>query len=109
MRGWRARFSQKYFVGLVAIIGWLGTSMPLTDKTTTYVFPPFQASKYTVEQVDEAHAAYMEHLKTHFDENKSRYGMRDTELVFVGNDYVDDDIVARTLTRLGLLSASPKL
>lgn len=104
LRGWRARFSQNYYIGLVIPWGWMGTSMPLTDKTTTVVFPPFEASRYTVEQLDEAHAAYLAHLKTHFDANKGRYGMRDVELQFVGKDFEDDDPVARALRKVGVLS-----
>jgi hypothetical protein len=103
LRGWRARFSQQYYIGLVPFVGWLGTSMPLTDKTTTFVMPPFESSKYSLEQLDAAHAAYLEHLKYHFDENKARYGMRDVELVFVGNDWEDDDVLSRFCTKIGLI------
>lgn len=104
LRGLRARISQKIQLGLVLPIGWMGTAMPLTDETSTVVFPPFEASRYTVEQLDEAHAAYMEHLKTHFDANKDAHGMKGVELVFVGKEFRDEDIVARTLRRVGLLS-----
>lgn len=104
LRGARARFSQNYHIGLVMLCGWMGTSMPLTDKTTTVAFPPFEASRYKVEQLDEAHAAYLLHLKTHFDANKAKYGMKDAELTFVGGDFRDEDFVARSLRRVGLLS-----
>jgi len=104
LRGLRARLSQKLSIGLVAIIGRMGTSMPLTDDTTTVVFPPFEASRYKVAQLDEAHGAYMEHLETHFDLNKSKYGMDGVQLVFVGRDFKDDDSVARALRRIGILS-----
>ncbi|CAE8692875.1 unnamed protein product [Polarella glacialis] len=103
LRGVRARFSQHYFIGLVPFTGWMGTSMPLTDETTTVIFPPFEASRYQVSQLDEAHAAYLEHLKTHFDANKDQYGMPGVELVFVGNDFKDEDFVARGLRSMGML------
>jgi len=105
LRGARARFSQRYYVGLVPFVGWLGTSMPLTDKTTTVVFPPFEASQYDVSQLDEAHSAYMDHLKKYFDMYKDQYGMKGVELVFIGGDFEDDDIVAKTLKRVGVLGA----
>lgn len=108
LRGWRARFSQSYYIGLVPFVGWMGTSMPLTDKTTTVVFPPFHASKYTVKDLDQAHRDYMEHLKKHFDLNKAHYGMRNTELVFVGSDWEDDDFIARALTKMGVLTPVDK-
>eukprot|EP00933_Yihiella_yeosuensis_P004634 TRINITY_DN109009_c0_g1_i1.p1 TRINITY_DN109009_c0_g1~~TRINITY_DN109009_c0_g1_i1.p1 ORF type:complete len:408 (-),score=81.35 TRINITY_DN109009_c0_g1_i1:555-1778(-) len=106
LKGARARFSQHYYMGLVAFFGKMGTSMPLTDETTTVIFPPFEASKYTVDQLDEAHAAYCNHLKTHFDLYKDQYGMEGVELKFVGNDFEDDDIVARTLRKIGLMAAA---
>ena len=68
-------------MGVIPFFGFLGTSMPLHEKTTTVVFPPFEASKYGPEQLDEAHEAYLAHLKRHFDLNKALYGMRDVELV----------------------------
>ena len=108
LRGLRARLSQKIFVGLVMPFGWMGTSMPLTDKTTTVVFPPFPASSYTVGQLGEAHAAYLVHLRYQFDLHKGSYGMRDTELQFVGKDFVDNDVVARTLRVVGVLPPVPR-
>eukprot|EP00927_Polykrikos_kofoidii_P077811 TRINITY_DN74717_c0_g1_i1.p1 TRINITY_DN74717_c0_g1~~TRINITY_DN74717_c0_g1_i1.p1 ORF type:complete len:380 (-),score=51.73 TRINITY_DN74717_c0_g1_i1:220-1359(-) len=103
LRGWRAQFSQHYFIAMVLPMGWLGTAMPLTDKTTTVIFPPFEASRYSLSQIGEAHEAYMAHLKHHFDANKAAYGMRDVKLEFIGNDFVDDDVIARGLRRLGVL------
>lgn len=108
LRGLRARISQRVGVGLVAIIGRWGTSMPLRDDTTTVVFPPFEASRYSVAQVDEAHAAYLRHLKAHFDVNKAEYGMPGVELIFVGGDFPDEDPVARALRRIGVLSGQVK-
>ena len=80
LRAARARLSQHIFVGIIPFFGWMGTSMPLTDKTTTVVFPPFPASEYKPDQVDAAHAGYLEHLKKYFDLYKGRFGMKDVEL-----------------------------
>eukprot|EP00439_Symbiodinium_sp_Y106_P051215 s1929_g6.t2 len=80
LRAARARLSQHIFVGIIPFFGWMGTSMPLTDKTTSVVFPPFPASEYKPDQVDAAHAGYLEHLKKYFDLYKSRFGMKDVEL-----------------------------
>mmetsp|Transcript_70176 Transcript_70176/g.177954 ORF Transcript_70176/g.177954 Transcript_70176/m.177954 type:complete len:395 (+) Transcript_70176:128-1312(+) len=104
LKGLRARISQKLSISLVAIIGRFGTLMPLRDDTTTVVFPPFKVCRYTVDQLDEAHSAYLDHLKHYFDVYKTEYGMGETELVFVGADFQDDDPVARALRRIGILS-----
>eukprot|EP00928_Gymnodinium_smaydae_P058578 TRINITY_DN4175_c3_g3_i2.p1 TRINITY_DN4175_c3_g3~~TRINITY_DN4175_c3_g3_i2.p1 ORF type:complete len:343 (+),score=51.25 TRINITY_DN4175_c3_g3_i2:64-1092(+) len=109
LRGARARFSQHYYIGLVLHWGKLCSAMPLTDETTTVVFPPFEASRYTMDQLDEAHAAYLEHLKFHFDANKGKYGMGGVELVFVGKDWEDEDALAKALRTVGLMkSAKPR-
>lgn len=105
LRGARARLSQKLGFGLVVPWGRWGTSMPLTDETTTVVFPPFEASMYSLNRIDEAHADYLRHLKLHFDGNKAKYGMAAVELVFVGPDYEDRDCVAAWLCRVGLARA----
>jgi len=104
LRGWRARFSQSYFLPMALPSGWLGTSMPLTDETTTVVFAPFEVTKYTLEQLDECHRDYMDHLKTYFDKYKAECGMADTELVFIGNDFQDEDAVANALRSMSLMS-----
>mmetsp|Transcript_51581 Transcript_51581/g.110580 ORF Transcript_51581/g.110580 Transcript_51581/m.110580 type:complete len:350 (+) Transcript_51581:51-1100(+) len=105
LRGARARFSQQYFAGLVMPMGWLGTAMPLTDRTTTVVFPPFPTSQYTEDQVWDAHAAYLVHLKHWFDHYKERFGMRGVRLEFVGKDFVDEDPLARVLRATGIMKA----
>mmetsp|Transcript_1452 Transcript_1452/g.3313 ORF Transcript_1452/g.3313 Transcript_1452/m.3313 type:complete len:373 (+) Transcript_1452:123-1241(+) len=108
LRGWRARFSQHYYVGIVFLFGKMGTAMPLTDDTTTVVFPPFPVSKYTVSQLEECHADYLVHLKTYFDKHKEQYGMGGVELVFVGKDFEDTDSVANALRRLGVMTRHVK-
>lgn len=104
LQGWRARFSQHYFIGLCWPMGKYGTSMPLTDETTTLVFPPFEVTRFTIDQLDEAHEAYMVHLKKYFDMYKGAYGMPGVELVFIGKDFKDTDPIARALGRLGVIS-----
>jgi len=108
LRGLRARMSQRYYIGLALWMGKYCTSMPLTNKTTTVVFPPFLASKYDVTDVDKAHAAYLQHLKANFDANKEKYGMKGVELMFVGRDFEDDDFAARALRRIGVISKQVK-
>lgn len=103
LRGVRARFSQAYFLPVVLPIGWMGTSMPLTDNTTTVVFKPFPCSKYTLDQLDQCHQDYLAHLKFYFDKHKAECGYPDDELKFIGNDFKDDDSVAKTLQSVGLL------
>lgn len=104
LKGLRARISQKIFVGLALWIGKFGTAMPLRDDTTTVIFPPFEVARYRKDQTDECHNDYMLHLKQYFDFYKAEYGMDGVKLEFVGNDYRDDDIAARALRRIGLLS-----
>jgi len=108
LRGMRARISQRNYIGLVMPFGRFGSSMPLTDDTTTVIFPPFEASQYNLSQVDEAHQAYMVHLKKYFDMYKAQYGMEGVELKFIGRDFEDTDMCAVALKKLGVLSQSPQ-
>merc|ERR1712113_1108026 len=73
LRGLRARFSQAYYMPAVFLLGKMGTSMPLTDDTTTVVFPPFEVTQFQPWQLEEAHAAYIDHLRTYFDMYKERF------------------------------------
>lgn len=108
LKGLRARISQQLHIGLVAFAGKFGTSMPLLNDTTTVVFPPFEVTRFQPDQLAEAHAAYMAHLKEHFDVYKAQYGMPDTELIFVGDDFQDDDPLANGLRKLGILRDGTK-
>jgi len=103
LRGVRARWSQKISLGLAIPMGKFGTSMPVRDDTVTVVFPPFEVTAFGKDQLNEAHAAYMDHLKFYFDKYKAECGMPDVELIFVGGDYQDDDAVAQALRRIGIL------
>lgn len=104
LRGWRARFSQSYFLPVIMPVGKWGTSMPLTDETWTVVFPPFEVTRYDLSQLDKCHQDYMAHLKKYFDEHKGQCGMANRELVFIGNDFKDEDAVANALRSMSLMS-----
>lgn len=106
LRGWRARFSQHYYIGLVPFTGWMGTAMPLHDTTHTVTFPPFEVTRYTPDELDECHDRYLDHLKYYFDKHKATYGMEGVELVFVGPDYEDEDWAANALRRMGVMSGT---
>jgi len=97
LKGARARISQKIFLGMSWPIGKFGTFMPLTDWQTNMWFPPFPASKYRIEQLEEAHEAYLKHLEKYFDLHKAEYGQADCKLQFVGKDYVDEDPLANII------------
>merc|ERR1719254_17932 len=84
LRGVRARFSQAYYMPAVFMYGKMGTSMPLTDDTTTVIFPPFEVTRFEPGQLDECHAAYLEHLHHYFDVYKERFGMAGVEFVIIG-------------------------
>eukprot|EP00746_Dinoflagellata_sp_MGD_P029651 gnl/MRDRNA2_/MRDRNA2_170220_c0_seq1.p1 gnl/MRDRNA2_/MRDRNA2_170220_c0~~gnl/MRDRNA2_/MRDRNA2_170220_c0_seq1.p1 ORF type:complete len:360 (-),score=34.97 gnl/MRDRNA2_/MRDRNA2_170220_c0_seq1:120-1199(-) len=103
LRGLRARLSQKIFIGLSWPLGKYSTFMPLTDETTSVWFPPFPASQYNIDQLEEAHAAYLEHLEKYFDIHKAEFGQADAKIEFVGKDFVDNDRLAIALRHAGLL------
>lgn len=108
LKGARARLSQKILFGLNWPFGKYGTFLPMREETTAVWFPPFSVTKYGANQLEEAHAAYLEHLRTHFDAHKADYGMAGCELKFVGRDYVDQDSVAQFLRKLGFLGVGPR-
>ena len=103
LRGARARLSQKIMIGINWPVGKWGTFMPLTDATTNVWFPPFKASQYTLDRLEEAHADYLAHLKKYFDLNKAKYAVDPgIEIEFVGKDFVDDDSLTRMMETVGL-------
>ena len=64
---------------------WCGlNNVPRTEALTVATFDPFPASRYTVAQLGEAHAAYCAHLKACFDSRKAECGAAHKELVFIG-------------------------
>jgi len=106
LKGARARLSQKIFIGLSWPFGKWGTMMPLTDQCATVWFPPFRSSEYTIDQLDECHTAYLEHVKKYFDIHKAEYMQNaECQLEFIGKDFVDKDPLARLLG----LDAEPQL
>lgn len=112
LKGARARLSQKIFIGLSWPLGRYGTFMPLTDKVISMWLPPFPASKYSLEQVDQAHADYCAHLKAYFDKHKAEYGQEGCEMQFVGKDYVDrdwEDMFASKEVKAGRIKLASKL
>lgn len=78
-----AEVAQKYQLPLVAAAGKL-LGMPLHEDVTTVVYDPFPVDKYTLDDIDQAHQDYMVYLKQCFDKDKSKYGMGDKEMLFVG-------------------------
>ena len=63
---------------------WLLSNVPATEEVTVATFDPFPASQYTLEQLPEAHAAYLAYLKKCFDSRKAECGHAHKELVFIG-------------------------
>ena len=121
---WCHSLSQKIFIGLSWPFGKWGTMMPLTDQCATVWFPPFRSSEYTIDQLDECHTAYLEHVKKYFDIHKvvanpmhvclHEYSLfeqaeymqnAECHLKFIGKDFVDKDPLARLLG----LDAEPQL
>jgi len=81
----RAIRAQKIGVPMVVWSGKMGTNVPLSEETVTVSFDPFPTSKYTLEEVAEAHADYLTYLRTCFDTYKGCCEhTKDKELVFVG-------------------------
>ncbi|KAK3279420.1 hypothetical protein CYMTET_12697 [Cymbomonas tetramitiformis] len=84
-RSWRAQMSQKLNVPLTVPVGKMGTILPRTHKLTSVSFDPFPTTKYTRENVAEAHQDYLAYLKECFDSEKAKHGMGHKELKFIGN------------------------
>lgn len=57
---------------------------PFTEQITVVTFDPFPASKYTLDQLPQAHSDYMAYLKACFDSKKSECGHGHKELEFIG-------------------------
>ena len=70
---------------MVCFFGRYGTSLPnnLDVKHYTWVGPPFSTRDYTVEQVDDAHAAYMDHVLGFYRRKIKEAGL-ETKVVLVG-------------------------
>jgi len=83
----RAVWAQKTGIPMTPFWGQWGTSVPLNDESVTVTFDPFPTSKYTLEEVEKAHADFCVYLKKCFDEHKhvSKY-TKDSELLFAGKN-----------------------
>ena len=58
---------------------------PNPNQVTVATFDAFPASRYRLDQLAEAHAAYCAHLKACFDSRKAECGAAHKELVFIGS------------------------
>lgn len=84
-RHWRAVKAQASGLPLVLWWGpWLFNNVPKTEDVTVATFDPFPASKYTLDELPEAHAAYLAYLKQCFDSRKAECGAAHKELRFIG-------------------------
>ena len=87
-RHWRAVKAQA--TGIPMVFWWgswgpLFGNVPHTEDVTVCTFDPFPASRYTLEQVDEAHAAYLVYLRECFDSRKAEAGAAHKRLEFIGS------------------------
>ena len=84
-RHWRAVKAQAW--GLPTVL-WTGPYLlgntPFTEQITVVTFDPFPASRYTVDQLPQAHADYMAYLKQCFDSKKAECGHAHKRLEFIG-------------------------
>ncbi|KAL1511119.1 hypothetical protein AB1Y20_005939 [Prymnesium parvum] len=86
-RHWRAVKAQEWGLPLVYWWGPLGKicgNVPYTEDVTVATFDPFPASKYTLDQLPQAHADYMRYLKQCFDSRKGECGYLHKRLEFIG-------------------------
>ena len=81
----RATIAQRWYIPMVCFFGRYGTSLPnnLDVKHYTWVGPPFSTRDYTVEQVDDAHTAYMDHVLGFYRRKIKEAGL-ETKVVLVG-------------------------
>ena len=85
-RHWRAVKAQAWGLPL---LWWWGpcplSNVPQIETVTVATFDAFPASRYRLDQLPEAHAAYCAHLKACFDSRKAECGAAHKELVFIGS------------------------
>ena len=85
-RHWRAVKAQAWGLPL---LWWWGpcplSNVPQIETVTVATFDAFPASRYRLDQLAEAHAAYCAHLKACFDSRKAECGAAHKELVFIGS------------------------
>jgi hypothetical protein len=74
-RALRAKIAQKYRVPMVAWLGMLVSNQPNTNTSLVTVFgKPFPTSSYRLDQVAEAHAAYLLHVHDLFYAHRDKAG-----------------------------------
>ena len=84
-RHWRGVKAQALGLPLLLWWGpWLLGNSPKTEAVTVCTFDPFPTSKYSLDQVTEAHADYMAYLKACFDSRKAECGAAHKQLEFIG-------------------------
>ena len=67
-------------------LGYFFGNVPYSEDVNVVTFDPFPASQYTIEQLPQAHADYMDYLRKCFDSRKAEHGCGHKELVFVGRN-----------------------
>ena len=84
-RHWRAVKAQAWGIPTVLWCGpFLLGNVPFTEDITVVTFDPFPASQYTLDQVAQAHADYMEYLTQCFESKKHECGAGHKRLEFIG-------------------------
>jgi len=78
-----AEAAQKSQAPLVLATGKLGM-MPFHEDVVTVIYDPFPVDAYTMDDVEQALQDYSAYLKACFDKDKSKYGMGDKEMLFIG-------------------------
>jgi len=88
-RQWRAVKAQAWGLPMVVWTGPYGgwvSNNPFTEDVTVVTFDPFPASKYTLDQVQQAHADYLTYLERCFESRKAEAGAANKTIKFIGRD-----------------------
>ena len=83
--------AQKYRIPMVFWSNMLISNLPTGKRVITVFGPPFDTSIYKLDQVKEAHEAYLIHLNNFYNTYRHAFGMSDRELRIIGDDYIDDE------------------
>jgi hypothetical protein len=87
-RQWRAVRAQASGIPMVLWRGPWGawvSNIPWTERVTVVTFDPFPASKYTLDQVEQAHADYLTYLRQCFESRKVEAGAASKRIEFIGS------------------------
>jgi hypothetical protein len=87
-RNFRAKWTQKLKIPMVYFWGKYHSAIRFSkpEKCGFVVGPSINMSKYSLDQIDEAHLEYMKALQKLYDTHKHEYGMGHKSLVFVGHN-----------------------